>query len=61
MNAMTPMGRRKWLLGSAAVLAAPVLLRPSHSVAQGVDAARRWVAEEFQPSTLTQEQQMQEM
>ncbi len=42
MNAMTSLGRRRLLMGSAAVLAAPaVIFTPRQSVAQGVDAARR--------------------
>ena len=60
MTDMT-INRRRMLLGSAAVLAAPVILAPRHSVAQGMDAARRWVGQEFQPSTLGQDQQMAEM
>jgi glycerol transport system substrate-binding protein len=53
--------RRKLLLGSAAVLATPAILMPRHTLAQGMDAARRWVEQEFQPSTLSRDQQMQEM
>jgi glycerol transport system substrate-binding protein len=61
MNDMT-LGRRRLLLGSAAALATPaVIFTPRQSVAQGVDAARRWVDGEFQPSTLTKDQQMAEM
>ncbi len=55
------LGRRGALLGGAAILAAPAVLKPRHTLAQGMDAARRWVESEFQPSTLTRDQQMQEM
>jgi glycerol transport system substrate-binding protein len=61
MHNSSGFGRRAALLGGAAVLAAPALLRPRHTLAQGLDAARRWVENEFQPSTLTRDQQMQEM
>lgn len=53
--------RRAALLGTAAALAAPALLAPRHTYAQAMDAARRWVEQEFQPSTLSRDQQMQEL
>jgi glycerol transport system substrate-binding protein len=49
------------MLGTAAALAAPALLAPRHTHAQAMNAAQRWVEQEFQPSTLTRDQQMQEM
>ena len=42
-------------VGSAAIIA------PTPSYAQQVDAAKKWVDAEFQPSTLTKDQQMAEM
>jgi glycerol transport system substrate-binding protein len=58
----TPTGRRTLLLGSAAAVAAPAILSlPNPSFAQSLDVARRWVEQEFQPSTLTRDQQMAEM
>ena len=52
------LGRRGLLLSGAAAIAAPALLAPRRSMAQNVDAARRWAEQEFQPSTLSREQQM---
>src|SRR6202522_2482940 len=58
--------RRDVLKGAAAATAAaavgaPALLTPTPSYAQQLDAAKKWVDSEFQPSTLTKEQQMAEM
>ena len=60
------MKRRDVLKGAAATTAAvavgaPALLTPTPSYAQQVDAAKKWVDTEFQPSTLTKDQQMAEM
>src|SRR5579872_2351725 len=46
---------------AAAAVAAPALLTPTPSYAQQVDAAKKWIDNEFQPSTLTKDQQMAEM
>ncbi len=46
---------------AAAAVAAPALLTPTPSYAQQLDAAKKWVDSEFQPSTLSKEQQMAEM
>ena len=51
-------------VGTAAVAAAvgaPALLTPTVSYAQQVDAAKKWIDNEFQPSTLSKDQQMAEM
>src|ERR1700740_1617737 len=51
-------------VGTAAVTAAvgaPALLTPTVSYAQQTDAAKKWVDNEFQPSTLSKDQQMAEM
>src|SRR5271170_5213515 len=57
--------RRDVLKGAAATAAvtigAPALLTPTPSYAQQVDAAKKWVDSEFQPSTLSKDQQMAEM
>jgi glycerol transport system substrate-binding protein len=58
--------RRDVLKGAAAATAiaavgAPALLTPTPSYAQQVDAAKKWIDSEFQPSTLTKDQQMAEM
>lgn len=58
--------RRDVLKGAAATaattaVAAPALLTPTPSYAQQVDAAKKWIDNEFQPSTLTKDQQMAEM
>ena len=60
------MKRRDVLKGAAATTAAaavgaPALLTPTPSYAQQLDAAKKWVDSEFQPSTLTKDQQMAEM
>jgi len=47
-------------LSHAAALAAATLVFSSASLA-GMEEARRWVNEEFQPSALTREQQLEEM
>src|ERR1700728_3645092 len=51
-------------VGTAAAAAAvgpPALLMPTPSYAQQVDAAKKWIDSEFQPSTLSKDQQMAEM
>ena len=57
--------RRDVLKGAAATAAAavvaPALLTPTPTYAQQIDAAKKWVDSEFQPSTLSKEQQMAEM
>src|SRR5579872_1666483 len=57
--------RRDVLKGAAATAAAavsaPALLTPTPSYAQQVDAAKKWIDSEFQPSTLSKDQQMAEM
>src|SRR6201992_2782591 len=58
--------RRDVLKGAAATavataVGAPALLTPTPSFAQQMDAAKKWVDSEFQPSTLTKDQQMAEM
>jgi glycerol transport system substrate-binding protein len=58
--------RRKVLKGAAAaattaVVGAPALLTPTVTYGQQVDAAKKWVDSEFQPSTLSKDQQMAEM
>ena len=60
------MKRRDVLKGAAAATAAvavgaPALLTPTPSYAQQLDAAKKWIDSEFQPSTLTKDQQMAEM
>src|SRR5271163_4877179 len=58
--------RRDVLKGAAATaaattVAAPALLTATPSYAQQLDAAKKWVDSEFQPSTVTKEQEMAEM
>ncbi len=58
--------RRDVLKGAAATTAAAAvgsaaIIAPTPSYAQQLDAAKKWVDSEFQPSTLTKEQQMGEM
>jgi glycerol transport system substrate-binding protein len=57
--------RRDVLKGAAATaavaVAAPALLTPTPSHAQQLDAAKKWVDTEFQPSTLSKDEQMAEM
>ncbi len=48
----------KLMLGSAF---GALVARPGNLWAQGMDAAERWVKEEFQPSTLSREEQLAEM
>lgn len=56
------MKRRDVIKGGAAIAAgAAVGLKPDFSHAQGMDAARHWVETEFQPSTLSKDEQMAEM
>ena len=56
--------RTRWLAGSAA-LALLVAMGPQDAAAQSKEerlaAAKKWVEEEFQPSTLSKEEQMKEM
>ncbi len=52
--------RRKLLLAGAATLAAPYVLGTGTALAQEA-VARRWIENEFQPSTLTRDQAMAEM
>ena len=47
--------------GAAAAASAAILLHSSPSHAQQMDAAKKWVDNEFQPSTLSKDQQMAEM
>ena len=59
--------RRDVLKGAAAVAASAAtvggaaIISSTPSYAQQVDAAKKWVDSEFQPSTLTKDQQMAEM
>ena len=57
--------RRDVLKGAAATAAVvaggAAILTPKPSYAQQVDAAKKWIDSEFQPSTLSKEQQMAEM
>ena len=46
---------------AAVAVGAPALLTPTVSYAQQVDAAKKWIDNEFQPSTLSKDQQMAEM
>ena len=55
------MKRRDVMKGAAAAAGAGVLIRSGVSHAQQVDAAKKWVDSEFQPSTLSKDQQMAEM
>src|ERR1700678_4279188 len=60
------MKRRDVLKGAAATTAAvavssAAIVSPTPSYAQQVDAAKKWVDDEFQPSTLSKDQQMAEM
>ena len=48
----------KLMLGSAV---GALVARPGNLWAQGMDAAEKWVKEEFQPSTLSREEQLAEM
>jgi glycerol transport system substrate-binding protein len=54
------MKRRDVIKGAAAV-GAGVLIRSGVSHAQQVDAAKKWVDDEFQPSTLSKDEQMAEL
>ncbi len=54
------MKRRDVIKGGAAV-GAGVLIKSGVSHAQQVDAAKKWVDSEFQPSTLSKDEQMAEM
>src|ERR1700678_2121708 len=47
--------------GTAAAIGSAAILTSTPSYAQQVDAAKKWVDSEFQPSTLTKDQQMAEM
>jgi len=52
--------RRDFLVGTTAVAAAAIV-RPKLSAAAQTDAAKKWIDNEFQPSTLSKEEQMKEM
>jgi glycerol transport system substrate-binding protein len=47
--------------GAAAAASAAILLHSAPSHAQQIDAAKKWVDNEFQPSTLSKDEQMAEM
>ena len=53
--------RRDAIKGAAAVAGSAAILRSTPSYAQQVDAAKKWVDSEFQPSTLGKDEQMAEM
>ncbi|HBK05508.1 MAG TPA: ABC transporter substrate-binding protein [Acetobacteraceae bacterium] len=53
--------RRSVLKGAAATAGTAAILSSTPSYAQQVDAAKKWVDSEFQPSTLSKDQQMAEM
>jgi glycerol transport system substrate-binding protein len=53
--------RREVLKGGAAAVGVGLLLRSGVSKAQQVDAAKKWVDGEFQPSSLSKDEQMAEM
>ena len=53
--------RRGVIKGAAATAGAAAILTSTPSYAQQVDAAKKWVDSEFQPSTQTKDQQMAEM
>ena len=53
--------RRDVLKGGAAAVGVGILLKSGVSHAQQVDAAKKWVDEEFQPSSLSKDEQMAEM
>ncbi len=53
--------KRRDVVKGAAVLGAGVLIRSGTSHAQQVDAAKKWVDSEFQPSTLSKDEQMAEL
>ncbi|HQT80411.1 MAG TPA: carbohydrate ABC transporter substrate-binding protein, partial [Rhodopila sp.] len=46
---------------TAAAVGGGAILTSTPSYAQQLDAAKKWVDQEFQPSTLSKEQQMAEM
>ncbi|QEX19054.1 ABC transporter substrate-binding protein [Hypericibacter terrae] len=54
------MKRRQFLAGTAAIAAATII-RPRLTFADQMDAAKKWVDNEFQPSTLGKDQQMAQM
>src|SRR6185436_14624669 len=54
------MKRRQFLAGTAAIAAATII-RPRLTFADQMDAAKKWVENEFQPSTLSKDQQMAQM
>ena len=47
--------------GTAAAIGSAAILTPTPSYAQQVDAAKKWIDAEFQPSTLSKDKQMAEM
>ena len=65
-EAQMDMKRRDVLKGAAATTAAvavssAAIISPTPSFAQQLDAAKKWVDDEFQPSTLSKDEQMGEM
>src|SRR5690625_4420239 len=57
-------GRRRFLMSASAVgasLALPISRAAAQSDGERLETARRWVEEEFQPSTLSVDEQMEEM
>jgi len=57
------MSRRNALMGTAAIatVAATSSFQPAQAQSAGLAAAQRWIDNEFQPSTLSKDQQMKEM
>jgi glycerol transport system substrate-binding protein len=55
------MKRRQFLVGTAATIGAATILKSRPTYAQQMDAAKKWVDNEFQPSTLSKDEQMAEM
>ena len=53
--------KRRDVIKGAAALGAGMLIRTGTSQAQKVDAAKKWVDSEFQPSTLSKDAQMAEL
>ncbi len=53
--------KRREVIKGAAALGAGMLIRSGTSHAQQVDAAKKWVDQEFQPSTLSKDEQMAEL
>jgi len=55
------MKRREFLVGTAATIGAAMIVKSRPTYAQQMDAAKKWVDNEFQPSTLSKDEQMAEM